>query len=188
MDDTQKWHAYTSREADPVDTAARLACSKASSWPGVGTKRAGGKILAPGLKMLRRMIPAWGLSTVSTTVETRLLQQCRQALALAPDGLSLYSTRGLFLAARDDSKAALECLDTVVDHAQDGQKRTIPGALFCLRQERYQGSHQGIRSRPRGVRQHRGPTSTRQCASLRGPRADWLGELAMKLDCSIQCL
>jgi tetratricopeptide (TPR) repeat protein len=66
------------------------------------------------------------------------VQQCRQALALDPDDVLVLGNLGSLLARQDDPKAALECLDKVVDHAPDWAEAHYTRGTVLLRQERYQ--------------------------------------------------
>ena len=120
MDDTELARLHQAVQADAADTAARLA-------------------LLHGLVMAQRWheaeqvgSPLLQAEDAPTAVHTCMgivygkqgrldeaVQQCRQALAVDPDDILALCNLGSLLARQDDPKAALECLDKVVDHAPD---------------------------------------------------------------------
>src|SRR5712691_3929416 len=139
MDDTELARLHQAVQADPVDTAARLALLY-----GLVVARRWHEAEQVGNPLLQAEDAPAAVHTCMGTVygkQGRLdeaVQQCRQSLALAPDDVLALFNLGTLLARQDDSKAALECLDTVVDHAPDWAEAHYTRGTVLLRQERYQ--------------------------------------------------
>src|SRR5262245_64843127 len=120
MDDTELARLHQAVQADPADTAARLALLQ-----GLVVVRRWPEAEQVGSPLLQAADASAAVHTCMGIVygkQGRLdeaVQQCRQALALDTDDVLALCNLGSLLARQDDPKAALECLDKVVDHAPD---------------------------------------------------------------------
>jgi len=186
MDDTELARLHQAVQADPADTTARLALLH-----GLIVARRWHEAEQTGSPLLQAEDTSAAMHTCMGIVygkQGRLdeaVQQCRQALALAPDDVLALCNLGSLLARQDDPKAALAYLDKVVDHAPDWAEAHYTRGTVLLRQERYQ---EAIRAFDRAIEcRATYPEAHFNCGNahaLRGLEAD--GSLNYyELDCAI---
>jgi tetratricopeptide (TPR) repeat protein len=139
MDDTELARLHQTVQADPADIAARLALLQglveARRWH--EAEQVGGPLLqaadAPAA-----VYTGMGIVYGKQGRWDEAIQQCRQALALHPDDVLTLFNMGILLVRQDDTKAALECLDKVVEQVSDWAEAHYTRGTLLLRQERYQ--------------------------------------------------
>ena len=139
MDDTELARLHQAVQAAPADTAARLALLHelvvAQRWHEAEQM---GSPLLQAEDTPAAVHTCMGIVYGKQGRLDEAVQQCRQALALDPNDVLALCNLGSLLARQDDPKAALECLDKVVDHASDWAEAHYTRGTVLLRQERYQ--------------------------------------------------
>jgi tetratricopeptide (TPR) repeat protein len=139
MDDTELARLHQAVQADPADTAARLALLH-----GLVAVRRWHEAEQVGSSLLQAEDAPAAVHTCMGVVYGKqgrwdeAVQQCRQALALHPDDSLALFNLGSLLARQDDTKAALEYLEKAVEHASEWAEAHYTLGTVLLRQERYQ--------------------------------------------------
>ena len=139
MDDTELARLHQAVQADPADTAARLALLHglvtAKRWH--EAEQVGSPLLA-GEDAPAAVHTCMGIVYGKQGRWDEAVQQCRQALTVHPDDALALFNLGTLLARQDDTKAALECLEKVVTHEPEWAEAHYTLGTVLLRQERYQ--------------------------------------------------
>jgi len=139
MDDTELARLQQTVQADPADSAARLALLhglvEARRWH--EAEQVGGPLLQAEDAPVA-VYTCMGIIYGKQGRWDEAVQQCRQALALYPDDVLTLFNMGILLVRQDDTKAALECFEKVVEQASDWAEAHYTRGTLLLRQERYQ--------------------------------------------------
>ena len=139
MDDTELARLHQAVQADPADTAARLALLHglvtAKCWP--EAEQVGSPLLE-GAGAPAAVHTCMGMVYGQQGRWDEAVQQYRQALTLQPDDALVLFNLAILLARQDDTKAALECLEKVVTHEPEWAEAHYTLGTVLLRQERYQ--------------------------------------------------